>query len=120
MFYQTTLTVSDGAADATPTEYNVVELGFVPDRIEITNRTELNTMIWTKNLEDGHYYLRSEAGTLTKPTTGGPTLIDGSSKQALLGEATLRSFGFYLGKITDLTDIAAEVLDITVYREDDI
>ena len=94
----------------------VVELGFVPDRLIIKNRTSLAEIEWNANLDAGYYYKRVAAGTLTLETSGGPTLIDGSDKTNNLD----KSFGVVLPAIVDINDTASEILDITAIKDDDV
>lgn len=94
----------------------VVECGFVPDKIVITNQTTLITLQWNKNLESGDYYQIVAAGDRTLVSSGGPTLIDGSDKT----NYTTSSFGFVLPVITNINDTTGELLDIEVYREDQV
>jgi hypothetical protein len=94
----------------------VVEVGFVPDRIVITNRTTLITLEWNENLDSGDYYKIIADGTRTLETSGGPTLIDGSDKTNYTGY----SFGFVLPVIANINDTTDEILDIVVTREDGV
>jgi len=105
---QSTLT-SDGSSA-------VVELGFVPDKLVITNRTTLNTLEWNANLPAANYYWVVAAGIRTLLTSGGPTLVDGSDKSTNLN----KSFGFVLPAITGLNDVASEILDITAIKDDNV
>jgi hypothetical protein len=94
----------------------VVECGFVPDKIVLTNQTTLITLEWNTNLESGDYYKIIADGTRTLETSGGPTLIDGSDKTNYVTS----SFGFVLPAIADINDTLNELLDIEVYREDQV
>jgi len=116
---QMTMTISAAVAANSNAAPLVVEVGFVPNRIYIINRTQLTQYEWNENLTSGHFYQRVAAGDLTKPTSGGPTLIDGSNKNPLSGETTMRSFGFTIpGNLALFTDTENDVLDITVFRDD--
>lgn len=90
-----------------------IELGFIPTRVVITNRTSLATLEWNENLPAGNFYKVVAAGTRTLETSGGITLIDGSDKSDNLD----KSFGFVLPVIADIND-AAEILDIEVHRNE--
>lgn len=94
----------------------VVEVGFVPDKIVVTNRTTLVTLEWNVNLDSGNYYQIVAAGNRTLVASGGPTLIDGSDKTNYVSS----SFGFVLPVIANINDTLNEVLDIEVYREGDV
>ena len=105
------------AAEAAGTSAAVIEVGFVPNRIVIINRTQLTKYEWNENLTSGHFYKRVAAGDLTKPTAGGPTLIDGSDKTNNVDV----SFGFSIpGALATYTDTENDVLDITVFRDDQV
>lgn len=91
----------------------VIELGFIPTRVTIVNRTSLATLEWNENLPAGNFYKVVAAGTRTLETSGGPSLIDGTDKSANLD----KSFGIVLPVIADIND-AAEILDIEVHRNE--
>jgi len=82
-----------------------IELGFIPSKVVITNRTSLARLEWNENLPAGNFYKTVAAGTRTLETSGGITLIDGSDKESALGQ------GFVIPVLADIND-AAEILDI--------
>ena len=95
----------------------VMELGFVPNRITVRNRTTLAALEWTENTDDKSYFYGVSGSVSLKPTflsANGITVIDGSDKTNYVSS----SYGFLLPKITDLNDTADEVLDITAERDD--
>jgi hypothetical protein len=104
-----TQTCLSGASDYA----TVIELGFVPSRVTVTNRTELNKVIWTADTDTKGYFI-TDQGVTTFVSAVALTLIDGSDKV----NYTTSSFGFLLPKITDLNDTAGEILDITAERSD--
>lgn len=106
---QTTLTCPDNAATN-------VELGFVPDKLIITNRTTKYTLEWNSNLTAGYYYQITDQGVKTLVTSGGPTVIDGSDKTNYVTS----SFGFLFPVIANIQDTLNEVLDISAIRNDDV
>ncbi len=121
---QTTYTVTAGVAAAT---YDaVVELGFVPTRLILTNRTTLNKLEWNDNLPSGDYYWDiGSSGIRTLVTSGGPEVIDGSDKNgpySTPGDATTKtvSYGFSLAKLTGLVETEGHILDITAIRDDEV
>jgi hypothetical protein len=91
----------------------VIELGFIPSKLIITNRTSLATLEWNSNLPAGNFYKIAAAGTRTLVTSGGPTLLDGSDKTNNITS----SFGVILPVLADFND-AAEILDIEAIRDD--
>jgi len=94
----------------------VIEVGFVPSKFTITNRTSLATIEWNENLPAGNYYKTVAAGTRTLVTSGGPTLIDGSDKSANLN----KSFGINLPALADINDTDTEIMDLTFIKDDDV
>lgn len=106
------------ADEAAGTVNVIVELGFVPDRIVIRNRTSDFTLEWNSSMAADEYYKFIANGTQSFEDTGTDTftVIDGSDKT----NNTSLSFGFILlGGLADVTD-AQEVLDIYVFREDGV
>lgn len=84
-----------------------IELGFIPAKIEITNRANTVSLVWYNTLPAGNYYKILADGTKTLETSGGPTLIDGSDK-----DNDKEGQGFVLpASLADIND-AAETLDI--------
>ena len=99
---------------AANTTAEIVELGFVPSKIRITNRTSLATLEWNENLPAGYWYKTVAAGTRTLVTSAGPTVLDGSDKTNNLET----SFGFNLPTQADINDTLGEILDIEASRDD--
>lgn len=92
----------------------VVELGFVPSKLVIINRSSLAEIVWTSELPIANYYKQVAAGTRTLVTSGGPLVVDGSDKTANLN----KSFGFKLPAIADINDTNGEILDVEAIRDD--
>jgi hypothetical protein len=95
------------------------EVGFVPERVTVINRTTFAELQWTKNTivtQPASFLKRLSGGLVTHTllSANGLTVIDGSDKTNYVTQ----SFGFLLPKIVDLNDTAGEILDITVERTD--
>ena len=118
MYKQISHTVS--AAEAAGTDNVMVEVGFVPDRIVVKNRTSDYTLEWNSNMAADEYWQTvGSTGVDTFEDTGTDTfmVVDGSDKTNNLGV----SFGIeVLGNLANVTDTAAEVLDIYLFREDGV
>lgn len=97
----------------------IIEVGFIPSRIVVKNRTSDYSLDWNSSMASDEYWQTvGSTGVDTFEDTGTATfnLIDGSDKT----NNTDKSFGFYLpGNLANITD-AQEVLDIFVYREDGV
>jgi len=106
-------TIQKTCTTATAASGMVVELGFVPDRVTIRNRTTLYSLEWTQNT-DTHGYVTTSTGSVTYVSAAALTLIDGSDKV----NYTDYSYGFLIPVITDLQDASGEILDITAERSD--
>lgn len=84
-----------------------VELGFIPAKLEIINRSNRVSMVWMNTLPANNFYKVLADGTRSLETSGGPTLIDGSDK-----ENDKEGQGFVIpASVADIND-AAETLDI--------
>ena len=105
---QVKLTVAANATD------EVVELGFVPDRIVAINRTSLYTVEWNKNLADDTFYEITDAGARTLESAALVTLIDGSDKTNNITS----SFGFIFKTRANVQDTLGEIVDIVAFRDD--
>lgn len=116
MYKQTTHTIT--ASQAAGTTNILVELGFVPDKIVIRNRTSDYSVEWNDSMPSDEYYLFGADGAQSYENTGTATfvVVDGSDKTNYV----TTSFGIVItGNITNLTD-AEEVLDIYASREDGV
>lgn len=116
MYKQTTHTITSG--EAAGTTDIAIELGFVPDRVVVRNRTSDYTFEWNDSMAADEYYQFTDGGVQSFEDTGTDTftVIDGSDKTNYVET----SFGIVLkGNVTNFTD-ATEVLDIYAYREDGV
>ena len=108
MYKQTTF---DGTSAAI-----VVELGFVPNKLIITNIDTGYQLEWSDKFTAGEFVVIDADGTRTKTTSGTPiTLIDGSDKT----NNTDKSFGFILGAYANIND-TTEHLVVEAFREDQV
>ena len=95
------------------TKAAVIQLGFVPTRVTIKNRTALASLEWTDNTDTFGYKTITD-GTMSFLSACALTVIDGSDKQ----NYTSYSYGFLMPEIADINDTAGEILDITAERTD--
>lgn len=105
---QVKLTVAANSTD------EVVELGFVPDRIVAVNRTTLYKVEWNKNLEADTFYETTNTGTTTLEAADLVDVIDGSDKTNNITS----SFGFIFKTRANVQDTLGEILDIVAFRDD--
>ena len=113
---QTTHTITAG--EAAGTDSIVIELGFVPNKIVVRNRTSDYSLEWNDSMAADEYYQFTDGGVQTFEDTGTDTVtvIDGSDKTNNI----TTSFGVILtGNIANLTN-AQEVLDICAIRDDQV
>jgi len=106
------------ASQAAGTTDILLELGFVPDRIVIRNRTNDFSFEWNDSMPSDEYYqfLADGAQTYEDTAVATFTVVDGSDKTNNVST----SFGIVItGNIANLSD-AEEILDIYVYREDGV
>jgi hypothetical protein len=115
----TCATTTDGS-----TMLAVIQLGFVPDKVTIVNRTTCVSIVWYKSTP-AYVYLIGADGAVSRTNSYTLTAVDGSDKVTTYpsgptGYQSLMnySYGFILPVITDVNDTGSEVLDITAERSD--
>lgn len=116
--FKRTLTADEAAG----TVDVIVEVGFVPDKVVVRNRTSDYTLEWNDSMASDEYYQFTDGGVQTFEDTGTATftVIDGSDKDPIGSETSLRSFGVIIkGGVANVT-AAQHVLDIYVSREDGV
>lgn len=115
MEYNSTHTITAG--EAAGTDDIVLELGFVPTRLVIKNRTNDYTFEWNSSMASDEYWMTvGTTGVDTFEDTGVETfvVIDGSDKTNNVST----SFGMkIIGGLANISD-AVEVLDICAIRDD--
>lgn len=97
----------------------LIQLGFVPNRVTIRNRTSCVSMEWTTNTATYGYKIGAD-GAVTYTTDCALTVVDGSDKSTAFNGVSINTFaqGFILPVITDINDTGSEILDITAERTD--
>lgn len=83
-----------------------VLVGFEPERIRVTNRTNQIVAEWQDLMAALEANVRDAAGTLTMPTTNGFSLVVGTSSAPP---------GFSVGVLPGINDTTTEILDFEAW-----
>jgi len=105
MYKQTTVTGATAGA--------IVQLGFVPEKIVITERVSMNQTVWLATNPADAILTTASTGVRTAVGAAPVTLIDGSDKT----NYTTSSFGFMIPATTLANSLVAE---IEAYRQDQV